>query len=810
MFPVFFRALDPLFMSCNLEPQQSLSEEKRTTASKSSRVIASKYAVACPQKRIEMWAPMMAFLPLLTAMRLDPERIAARLRIEESMDSSIRSDRGRRQLQPKEINIQVNVFLTVLRLIFLLFLSLCFYGTKEIFVEKENCHARASAQCAPNAISFTDYDRCGEPLQRCQCLSGFSGDGYKSCHGRCLILYITSSGLISLSDITRTSGEHLEEMHMTGIAPFFAPIDTSKSGHVTVAEVTDTDTLNRLTRTISENYPDLLFQTKNALIVTHINVTDGKSQGNTFQTLIVSGTNKKRDRLTFVELLYKDMTWGDGAEAGIITNDLSGSVTLPGSGTQGIEQLTQLSNIKQPGIWLFRIDEPIISPCPKSNQLPPYCEETHSTSTEGLTKSIQKFSIILILLDYMNCFLFVSIFIILRNITLELPSPSLSPSPSFQPHSASSPHPAILSENLDHRSEDLTIGVPVGEPKIIQPNIIPNFPNMQTSFATAAVEKTTFKSSRPRPRFESTSHRPIVSLVDKDFEEIDPDVFEITFPPFVTVIPEIFTPQRRKEATTSRALPDFTLAQQLQSTMRSSPTTTSELTFPTLNNDSLEETILNAPQTKYQHQLETTTELDKSTESMTTTFEHEEENDVEEETESTEVTAIPTSKTSYKEIHEELVVTPEVTSVATTSNQPIFVFTTSKPIPKSIPKKPQIVTAPTTTTSSNVSEAETAASSDIFLVYLLKISKSSRGHLHAGYGPTFTVQPTSYALKRGSKHLDSSYEDHLEKAARLSSEMTAYNQVYHINIPSHGIPLRTECYTKCIHKCCNQFLDLMK
>lgn len=54
--------------------------------------------------------------------------------------------------------------------------------------EKENCHARASAQCAPNAISFTDYDRCGEPLQRCQCLSGFTGDGYKNCHGKALTL----------------------------------------------------------------------------------------------------------------------------------------------------------------------------------------------------------------------------------------------------------------------------------------------------------------------------------------------------------------------------------------------------------------------------------------------------------------------------------------------------------------------------------------------------------------------------------------------------------------------------------------------
>lgn len=37
--------------------------------------------------------------------------------------------------------------------------------------------------CAHNAISFMDYDRCGEPIQQCQCLKGFKGDGYARCDG---------------------------------------------------------------------------------------------------------------------------------------------------------------------------------------------------------------------------------------------------------------------------------------------------------------------------------------------------------------------------------------------------------------------------------------------------------------------------------------------------------------------------------------------------------------------------------------------------------------------------------------------------
>ncbi|VDK66029.1 unnamed protein product [Cylicostephanus goldi] len=54
--------------------------------------------------------------------------------------------------------------------------------------------------------------------------------------------------------------------------------------------------------------------------------------------------------------------------------------------------------------------------------------------------------------------------------------------------------------------------------------------------------------------------------------------------------------------------------------------------------------------------------------------------------------------------------------------------------------------------------------------------RSSSAHLRP-YGPVYSVQPTAYAIKRNGKPMDSSYEDHLEKAARMSSEMNAYNQV---------------------------------
>lgn len=47
------------------------------------------------------------------------------------------------------------------------------------------------------------------------------------------------------------------------------------------------------------------------------------------------------------------------------------------------------------------------------------------------------------------------------------------------------------------------------------------------------------------------------------------------------------------------------------------------------------------------------------------------------------------------------------------------------------------------------------------------------------YGPAYQIRPIglSNAGFGPSKHYESSYEDHLEKATRLSSEMNAYNPV---------------------------------
>lgn len=48
--------------------------------------------------------------------------------------------------------------------------------------------------------------------------------------------------------------------------------------------------------------------------------------------------------------------------------------------------------------------------------------------------------------------------------------------------------------------------------------------------------------------------------------------------------------------------------------------------------------------------------------------------------------------------------------------------------------------------------------------------------LRAMYGPAYQIRPigVGYTM-RGEKSYETSYEDHLEKAARLSSEIGSYN-----------------------------------
>ncbi|KAK6052097.1 hypothetical protein COOONC_10398 [Cooperia oncophora] len=428
--------------------------------------------------------------------------------------------------------------------------------------------------------------------------------------------------------------------------------------------------------------------------------------------------------------------------------------------------LTQLSNIGQPGIWLFRIDEPSIQPCPLEGQQPPYCQKKIRPSDR-----------------------------------------ILPPRPTQQSRGpVSSPLPT---SRFDGTS---ALSIPIDAPRIIQPQLVTPQSARHNIHVAAQTEvpstaAPTFsglsstapsKTTRPRPRYESTPHRPIVSLGDRDFEELDPDVFEITFPPFVTVIPEVFTPKEKP-----KQLPDFTI-QETSTTTSTPQISTTESTFPTfkladaeetlvtvsLDNSQPEFTIRNASSAPSSTDAPSGKEAETEAKGETQTPdgnvpEEEQQNSTELQPITEKTSESPTSPTTT---------TQRPTTTPSTTAAHIFVFTTTRATTRALPKRPQIVTAGTTTTLEPEEDREAAASkmaiiipSVIVVVWILLLiaialfvccrrrQASSSARLRP-YGPVYSVQPTSYALKRNGKHVEGSYEDHLEKAARMSSEMSAYNQ----------------------------------
>ncbi|KHJ82257.1 hypothetical protein OESDEN_18051, partial [Oesophagostomum dentatum] len=164
----------------------------------------------------------------------------------------------------------------------------------------------------------------------------------------------------------------------------------------------------------------------------------------------------------------------------------------------------------------------------------------------------------------------------------------------------------------------------------------------------------------------------------------------------------------------------------------------------------------------------------------------------------------PETTITQKSVTEKHTVTPSTTAAQ------IFVFTTTKATTKIVPKRPQIVTAGTTTTTVGPEEDREAAASKmaiiipsvivvVWITLLIAIAifvccrrRSSSAQLRP-YGPVYSVQPTAYALKRSGKHAEGSYEDHLEKTARISSEMNTYNQVNFSKMLSMG---KSRCLRK--------------
>ncbi|PAV89366.1 hypothetical protein WR25_05596 [Diploscapter pachys] len=683
------------------------------------------------------------------------------------------------------------------------------------------CKSQKSSnkKCAPNALSFEDYDRCGEPSQRCRCLSGFQGDGYKMCKDidecaqprtchpnavctntpgkffcscksgysgdgikECSLSFLlpnenhhilpkaraarldwqlkhplnifgkvqdkitlSTTGLIGISELPNDMKSLSEMSGIEAIAPFYADIDMDRgSGKMTVKEITGNETLDRLTRSINTQYGDTDFLAQSAVIVTLDNVTNGQTstKGNNLQTVLIGGVDSQQKPKTFVQLLYKDVPWGDTAESGILSGEAQSSILLPGSGTAGMSQLATLSNVKQPGVWIYRIDESSVHSCPKESLAPPYCDHLQPATTT------QKY------------------------ISNRLPD---------------------ARANLNEKSESLMLPPDFDFPRTIKPTFVEK-PKGQAGNARPNAKNA--NRQKPRPQFGSTPHKPLVSLSDEDFEAIGPDAFEATFPPFVTVIPEIFVDDKKGSKKTqplsrSRPLPDFstdessqkstvspidrhaTQPQHRQTTKTSAFTTTmqptTESTFPTFS-DSFEET------THRMHKMPSTRMPEPDPETIVVGKVEEQE-----------------TLDSLEPITEEFITTTRAIQVLTISPKILRTKPTTAAPKKRLP--PQIVTAATTppVIATGDKQEHHAAKLAIIIptgivaVWLILLcliasvvcckKRTTEAQLREIYGPTYAVRPTAYNFKtrNPSNNMDP-YEDHLEKAARLSSEMNAYGQ----------------------------------
>nr|XP_023027888.1 nidogen-2-like [Leptinotarsa decemlineata] len=152
------------------------------------------------------------------------------------------------------------------------------------------------------------------------------------------------------------------------IAPFYSNVDTRQAGSVSYYQTDRPDLLRRATENIHDSFLHYSnFQATNLLIVTWEGVgyfNRGSDKANTYQVVISSDGME-----TFVEFLYPEdgIQWIQGtgdesglpdarAQAGIISPE--GDIfSLPGSGTEQVNNLEKWSNMGLEGQYIFKVDE---------------------------------------------------------------------------------------------------------------------------------------------------------------------------------------------------------------------------------------------------------------------------------------------------------------------------------------------------------------------------------------------------------------------------------------------------------------------
>ena len=157
--------------------------------------------------------------------------------------------------------------------------------------------------------------------------------------------------------------------NFTLIAPFYGDVDTREGGEMwyTKPASTDTAVLERVKKDIKDFFSGDIdtFSPKYALIATWYRVGYYREQNdklNTFQCVITTDGAQ-----SFAIFLYNEIQWvleydpDHPARVGFSDGASNKSYEIPASGTPEIINITAKSNVRRPGIWVFRIDGENIS-----------------------------------------------------------------------------------------------------------------------------------------------------------------------------------------------------------------------------------------------------------------------------------------------------------------------------------------------------------------------------------------------------------------------------------------------------------------
>uniref|UniRef100_A0A1B6D9X9 Nidogen n=1 Tax=Clastoptera arizonana TaxID=38151 RepID=A0A1B6D9X9_9HEMI len=179
-------------------------------------------------------------------------------------------------------------------------------------------------------------------------------------------IFVNENGLLSfLTDIPQFISVQIP-LHYPAIAPLYSNVDIGGRGNVFYRETQDPELLREATAKVQRYYPNLAtpFTAQSIFIATWLEVgyfNEKSDKKNTFQVAIVTDGTE-----SFVEFHYKDIQWIQAeaqtaglpdarAQAGFMSTEINLFYTLPGSGTDRVENLNRWSNTDVPGFWMFRI-----------------------------------------------------------------------------------------------------------------------------------------------------------------------------------------------------------------------------------------------------------------------------------------------------------------------------------------------------------------------------------------------------------------------------------------------------------------------